>query len=56
LPFSTIEIYNSFGKKVPTLMIPNEKEIDVSFLSKGIYYLKIYLKDNNSIVRKMVKL
>jgi hypothetical protein len=56
LPFSTIEIYNSFGKKVTTLIIPNEKEIDVSFLSKGIYYLKLYLKDNNSIVRKMVKL
>jgi hypothetical protein len=56
LPFSTIEIYNSFGKKVPTLIIPNEKEIDISFLSKGVYYLKIHLKDNNSIVRKIVKL
>jgi len=56
LPFSAIEIYNSFGKKVPTLMIPNEKEIDVSFLSKGVYYLKIHLKNNTSIVRKIVKL
>jgi hypothetical protein len=56
LPFSTIEIYNSFGKKVHTLIIPNEKEIDISFLSKGVYYLKIHLKDNNSIVRKIVKL
>jgi hypothetical protein len=56
LPFSTIEIYNSFGKKVHTLIIPNEKEIDISFLSKGVYYLKIHLKDNKSIVRKIVKL
>jgi hypothetical protein len=56
LPFSTIEIYNSFGKKVPTLIIPNKKEINISSLSKGVYYLKIHLKDDNSIVKKIVKL
>ena len=40
MPFSTIEIYNSLGTKVDLPIFINKKEIDISSLSSGIYYLK----------------
>jgi hypothetical protein len=54
--FYTIEIYNATGESVFISRLKNQKEIDISLLSAGIYYLKIQLKDTNSIVRKIIKI
>jgi hypothetical protein len=54
--FYTIEIYNATGERVFISRLKNQKEIDISALSAGVYYLKIQLKDTNSIVRKIIKL
>jgi hypothetical protein len=54
--FYTIEIYNATGESVFISRLKNQKEIDISALSAGVYYLKIQLKDTNSIVRKIIKL
>jgi hypothetical protein len=57
LSLSTIEVYNILGKKVHLSLVPNKKEIDISSLKSGIYYLKIQLKNlNGGIVRKIIKL
>jgi hypothetical protein len=57
LPISNITVYNSLGKKVQVRIIQNKKEIDLSSVSKGIYYLKIQLKNTDSnIIRKIIKL
>lgn len=56
LPLHTIEIYNAAGKKVLVPVIENQREIDISILSAGIYYLKVRLKNTNSIIRKIIKI
>lgn len=56
LPLYTIAIYSVTGKKVHLPVMENRKEIDISLLSAGVYYLKIQLKSTNSIVRKIIKL
>ena len=57
MPFSTIEIYNSLGTKVDLPIFINKKEIDISSLSSGIYYLKIQLKNrSSSVLKKVIKL
>ena len=57
LPISNITVYNSLGKKVQVRIIKNKKEIDLSSVSKGIYYLKIQLKNiDSNIIRKIIKL
>ena len=56
-PFSNIEFYNSLGKKVNVPIFLNKKEIDISSLSKGVYYIKIQLKDlSRSVIKKVIKL
>ena len=56
LSLSTIEVYNVLGKKVYIPTDPNKKEINISSLKPGIYYLKMQLKNlNSSIVRKIIK-
>lgn len=56
LSLSTIEVYNVLGKKVYIPTNPNKKEINISSLKPGIYYLKMQLKNlNSSIVRKIIK-
>ena len=57
LPFSNIEVYSSFGTKVDVPIFLNKKEIDISTLSSGVYYLKIKLKNrSSSVVKKVIKL
>ena len=56
LPSFTIEIYNATGKKVYLPSLVNRKEIDISSLPTGVYYLKIRLVDRNNIIRKIIKL
>jgi hypothetical protein len=57
LPISHITVYNSLGKKVQVRIVPNKKEIDLSSVSAGIYYLKIQLENTDSnIIRKIIKL
>jgi hypothetical protein len=54
--FYSIEIYNATGESVFISRLKNQKEVDISLLVAGIYYLKIQLKDTNSIIRKIIKL
>jgi hypothetical protein len=54
--FYSIEIYNAAGESICISRLKNQKEVDISALSAGIYYLKIQLKDTNSIIRKIIKL
>ena len=54
--FSNIDIYNSLGEKVFRPKFHHLKEIDISSLSAGIYYLKVQLEDASSVVRKIIKL
>ena len=57
LPFSNIEVYSSLGTKVDVPIFLNKKEIDISTLSSGVYYLKIQLKNrSSSVVKKIIKL
>jgi hypothetical protein len=56
LPFLNLEIYNSLGKKMNILLIDSLKEIDISYLEKGVYFLKIQYKNRKSTVRKIIKL
>jgi hypothetical protein len=54
--FYSIEIYNAAGESVFISRLKNKKEVDISLLAAGIYYLKIQLKDTNSVIRKIIKL
>jgi len=57
LPFSNIEVYSSLGTKVDAPVFLNKKEIDLSSLSSGVYYLKIKLKNrSSSVIKKVIKL
>jgi len=57
LPFSNIEVYSSLGTKVDAPVFLNKKEIDLSSLSSGVYYLKIKLKNrSSSVMKKVIKL
>jgi hypothetical protein len=56
LPLQSIKIYDATGKKINVPVLKNRKKIDISSLVAGIYYLKIQLKDTNSIIRKIIKL
>ena len=57
LPFSNIEVYSSLGTKVDAPVFLNKKEIDISSLSSGVYYLKIQLKNRgSSVIKKVIKL
>ncbi|WP_340935902.1 leucine-rich repeat domain-containing protein [Polaribacter haliotis] len=53
LKISTIMIFNVLGKKVKVIRNP-ENAIDVSDLSKGIYFLNIN-SENGKIVKRIVK-
>jgi hypothetical protein len=54
--FYSIEIYNPTEKSVFISRLKNQKEVDISLLAAGIYYLRNQLKDTNSIIRKIIKL
>jgi hypothetical protein len=56
LPLQSIKIYDATGKKINVPVLKNRKKNDISLLAAGIYYLKIQLKDTNSIIRKIIKL
>lgn len=50
-----IIIFDTSGKKVFNKNSP-QKKIDISILSKGIYFLKIEFFGNKSVLKKMIKL
>ena len=50
-----VSIFNTIGKKVFELNT-NKNEIDISTLSKGIYFMKIQFDNQKSISRKVIKL
>lgn len=56
-PISHVEIFDSQGKSVLKQRIPEqtEFELDVSDLSKGIYFLHVRFMDNRQTNRKLVK-
>jgi hypothetical protein len=50
-------IINSLGQKIP-IEIQSEvvqKQIDISNLSKGVYFIHIQLEDNSSLTKKFIK-
>lgn len=49
-----IIIFDSSGKKVFNLKFP-KKKIDISILSKGIYFIKIEFSGNKSVFKKAIK-
>ncbi len=48
----SIELYNTLGKKVQSNY--NSNEMDISYLSKGVYFMKINFEDK-SVSKKIVK-
>ncbi|SDR74336.1 Por secretion system C-terminal sorting domain-containing protein [Polaribacter sp. KT25b] len=50
----TISIYNTLGKKIKEFNA-NQKEINISNFSKGIYLLKIKFDDKKNVIRKIIK-
>ena len=53
IALETTEIYNLVGERVYSQAFNNQ--IDTSFLSSGIYFIKLYGADNAVFVRKIVK-
>ena len=53
IALETTEIYNLVGERVYNQAFNNQ--IDTSFLSSGIYFIKLYGADNAVFVRKIVK-
>lgn len=51
----SIFVYNTLGKKILSIN-KNEKEIDISKFRKGIYFLKIELKNRKVFTKKFIKL
>ena len=57
MPLINIIVYSSLGTKVNVPIFLNKKEIDISTLSSGVYYLKIQLKNrSSSVLKKVIKL
>lgn len=51
-----IEVFNALGKRVILPKINSQKEIDISVLSSGIYYLKLQSNKNKIAFKKIIKL
>ncbi|MGK0235992.1 MAG: hypothetical protein ACI9EK_002535, partial [Psychroserpens sp.] len=50
-----ISLFNIVGEKILSFN-SDQKEINISNFSKGIYILRIQFKDHKSLVRKIIKL
>ena len=53
--FKNAQIFNAMGQKVFSEENLNTKEIDVSNLKSGVYFLKLTDEENNSTVKKFIK-
>ena len=51
---STLEIINSLGQKVFQIPMPSTMKLDISFLSNGIYFVKV-TDGNQSTTKKIIK-
>lgn len=49
------QIFNTLGQKVFSEENLNTNEINVSFLSKGVYFLKLTGVKNNGVIKKFIK-
>jgi len=58
LPIQTIAVYNSLGKLICQQNNTSNTSyiIDFSDKSNGFYYMKIILKNNQTIIKKIIKL
>lgn len=56
LQINKVEIFNILGEKIFINSIQYQKKIDISSCSKGVYYLKVKLKDSKSVIKKFIKL
>lgn len=56
LPFIDFEIYNYLGVKVNKPLQRNQREIDLSHLSTGVYIIQFELENKETIIRKIIKL
>lgn len=52
-PIANISIYNTVGKQIKTVTI--NKQIDVSELKTGVYFLKAQFKDGKHSITKFIK-
>ena len=52
---NTIEKYSLFDQQGRSLINGQAKEVDISALNAGIYFLNIYLKNGRSTVKKFIK-
>lgn len=50
-----LEVFNSLGKKILT-KVDTENKLDLTFLPRGIYVLKIHFENKKSMVKKLIKL
>lgn len=56
--YSSVDIYNTLGQKVKSIipeMQANKFTVDVSDLSKGIYFVEVITSDNEVISKKLIK-
>ncbi|RAR46816.1 S8 family peptidase [Flavobacterium lacus] len=51
---AAVEIFNALGQSVFQSMMPNEKQVDVSNLSSGMYFVKVS-DGNQSATKKIIK-
>ena len=51
---STLEIINSLGQKIFQIPMPSTMKLDISFLSNGIYFVKV-TDGNQSTTKKIIK-
>lgn len=49
-----IEIYDALGNSYTVNKVNNTNEWDIQNLSNGIYFIKIYLSNNNTLIKRFV--
>ena len=52
LPIENVEVYSITGQKVLT---STSKQIDLSALNSGVYFVKLIAQEGTSITKKVVK-
>ncbi len=52
---ASISVYSISGKLIKTDIVDNYSSVDVSELSKGVYFIKIYTKEGQIFTKKFIK-
>jgi len=51
---SDVEIYDVIGNSYSISKANNPNEWDIQHLSNGVYFIKIHLSNNNTIIKRFV--